>query len=734
MTCHQPISMRIALLAGVVGIPTIPMIAPARAQTIAAAATTQDAVVTDDILVTARKRGEALIEVPDAITVFTAGQIENRRLTQIGDLIALTPNVNFTKDQDAGTNIISIRGIGANRNQAAAVAFVVDGVILPDSDAFTVDLSDAERVEVLKGPQGALYGKGAIAGAINIVTRKPTPNLEFQGRASYGSGDTFNVYGSVSGPIVGDRLLGLLSVKYRNSDGTTINQFDGKSVDFDEFVKVSGRLIFEASDRVNFDLRGSYYDQTAGASWYSTPDVLGTTGGRISRRLADTNPNIDQPQYTKREIIDVSLTSTIGTDIGTLSLVSAYDKVDLSLSEELDWTPLALVPSLEQSRKIEGWSQEVRFASPDANRLRYIVGAYYQNTKRDVTTNGQFDLCLFTTGCVPPAGAVSGVILPLSLSATSVKAQQYAGFGQLNYDIVDAIELTLALRYDRDVRKQHDVLRNRDDKATFSAWQPKASLAYKPNRNLTVYATYSEGYKSGTFNPAPGANATFPLIVKQEGTKNAEIGLKTNLFDRRVTLNAAAFSTRYTNPQIFQFDAETGGQVTINAARAQLTGFEADIMARPAEGLTLNAAFGYTRSRIKRFDNTDRFKGQALPNMPEYTVNLGAEYAIKFGENYTLTPRVDYHHLGKTSFQDFQGPDPDVFVFQPHYGTLDAQIALTGDGGWTFTLFGKNLTSTNYATAAFSRYANALVAVPLGRDIIFIDQGTTVGAELRITF
>src|SRR5690348_1740348 len=167
---RSPLLVPTSLLTGVAGILALQFI-PSFPATAA-----DDAL--EEIVVTARKRAENLQTVPDSVTAFSTAEITERRLTQINDFLALTPNVHIVNDQDPATNIISIRGIGSNRNEAAAVAFAVDGVILPDSDAFTTDLSDAQQVEVLKGPQGALYGKGAIAGAINITTFRPGPTFD----------------------------------------------------------------------------------------------------------------------------------------------------------------------------------------------------------------------------------------------------------------------------------------------------------------------------------------------------------------------------------------------------------------------------------------------------------------------------------------------------------------------------------------------------------------------------
>lgn len=689
-----------------------------------------------EIVVTARKREENIMRVPDAITAFTAEQIDDRRFAQIDDFLAVTPNVHIVNDQDAGTSIISMRGIGSNRNEAAAVAFVVDGVILPDSDAFTTDLSDAERVELLKGPQGALYGKGAIAGVINIATRQPTTTPSFDAKLSYGTGDAFTAYGAAAGPLSEDKLLARVSVKYKKTDGVLINRFNNQGVDRDEYVKPSVKLVAMPTDNLNVEVNGSYYDQKGGASAFSTINVLGTTGGRANDVIARTQPDQDSPNYNKRKIYDASLIGNLDTDFGQWTSITAYDKIDVDFLEDLDFTRFNVSPDAHQTRKTRGWSQELRLTSPSDQSFRYIAGAYYQNTKRAVRTTGKLDFCFVGVPlpfCTTPPLVSSGIIVPLNFNSVDVKADQYSGFGQANVDVTEKLELTLALRYSRDSRDQTDMLTGRQASANFGDWQPKASLAYKPSEDVMVYGTYSHGYKSGTFNPPPTAGAAYPAVVKQESTDNFEFGVKSSFANRSVLVSASAFSTRYQNPQIFQLDVQSGGQVTINAKRARLTGFETELLARPVHGLEINASLGYTDSEIKDFDGTARFRGQRLPNSPKYSLNLGMQYAHDVAGDMTLTGRVDYARQGLTSFQDFQNPNTNQFIYQPSYGTVDAQLSLT-NGSWTLTGYGKNILGNHYIVSAYSRYIAALILAPLNVDVVQTAPGATFGAELRVSF
>jgi iron complex outermembrane receptor protein len=691
----------------------------------------------DEIIVTARRRQENLMRIPDSVSAFTTEQIDAQRLTEIGDFLALTPNVKIIEEQDAATNTIFIRGIGSNRNEASAVAFVVDGVVLPDPDAFTTDLSDAERVEVLKGPQGALYGKGALAGAINITTRPPTTEFQADAKVSYGSGNDFGVYGAVSGPLSGDRLLARVSVKYRHSDGTQINEFTGRAIDYNNFVKPSLDVIFKPTDALTFKLAASYYDQRAGNPPYTLANLIGPpgtgTGGIVDSTVAATPIDHNDSDDSTRKIYDGALTVDYDTSFGTFTWISAYDKINFFMQQDLDFSAVPTATAA-QTRDTRGWSQELRFTSPSNQPLRYIVGAYFQNTRRFLNTNAVIDICLLglAGNCAVLPQVPSGILLPLHLAQNTNTDDQYAGFGQVNYDLTDKIELTAALRYDRDDRSQFDDLLNRNDKAKFDASQPKASVAYKFSPENMVYATYAQGYKSGLFNTFNTVGGNKPLVVNPEGTNSIEVGTKNSFFERRLLLTAAAYYTKYKDAQEYSLDIQSGGQATVNVRRSRLYGFEAEATARPVRGLDLSAAYGYTKSRILDFNGTGEYVGQSLPSTPLYTLNLAGQYTVTLPGESTLSGRVDFSQFGRTIYQDFQNPDSNQVLRQVPYNTVNAQLAFT-HANWTATLYGKNILGSHYVTSAYSRYISALIFAVSG-DVIHPAPLATVGGELRVRF
>jgi iron complex outermembrane recepter protein len=699
------------------------------------AAAAEDERAIGDIVVTARRREENLQDVPDSITAFSSTAIAERRLERIDDFLALTSNVRINNDQDTATNNISIRGLGANRNQAAAVAFSIDGVVLPDSDAFTIDLTDVERVEVLKGPQGALYGRGAIAGAINITTRRPTNEWQGEARASYATGDSWRVFGAVGGPLVDDTLLARISVSHRDSDGTIINQLDGEGIDRNRQTRLTGRAILMPAPGLEFDLRGAFTDETGGSTWFSRFDVLGQTGGEITEGVASRFPSQDTRSLTERQIVDLSLLASYDAGFGTFTSITAYNDIDVFFMQDLDLSEFPLVPNAQQSRRTEAYSQEFRLTSPGDRPFRYIIGAYYQHSRRAIETAAVLDLCLFGGSCFsgPAGGFVSGGQLGLPLANNRITFNQYAVFGQINYDITDNVELTAALRYDSNKGRIDDILSAFKIGETFSALQPKFSIAYRPSEQLMVYATYSQGFKSGNFNPA-AAGPAFPRVLGEETSRNYEIGFKSTLLDRRLIFNAAAFYTEQLDPQIFQLDPATISQGSLNARRFEISGVEAEISARPVRGLELTSTFGYLDAVIDDFNGTALYEGQQVPNAPKFSFNLGAQYRFPISATIRGRARVDAAVVGRQSFQDFQFPGNDqLYLFQKSYGTVDAQLGLEGDN-WSGTVFVRNLFERDYATSAFSRFIFAAALVPLNSDAVQRDPGRIFGAELSFRF
>jgi iron complex outermembrane recepter protein len=699
----------------------------------ASAPALRDSEELSEVIVTARLRSENVMRVPDSVVVFSSDQIDNLQLTEIGDYFALTSNARIVREQDIATNEVYIRGVGSNKGQAPAVAFVLDGVILPDGDAFTMDLSDADQVEILKGPQGALYGKGALAGVINVKTRDPTDTFKADAKLDIGSNDTYNEFVAVSGPLVGDGLLGSFSLKHNATEGYFNNEFNNTGIMSDDNWRLAAKLVAHPTDNVRMQFAGSYFTQHAGNPPYNGVNVLGTGSTEINSVEASAPISHNSPDDSQRKIYTAALTNSLDFRAGTLSSITAYDKIDFFFVQDTDFTALN-VATADQPRHSNGISQEFRFVSRDDRPLRYIFSGYYLHTDKAVSVDAQLDFCyLGIVPCATPSGVLTGVLSDLPLQSTDTRTNEYAAAAQASYDITKKLELTLAMRRDQDNVAQRDFLHSLLQTTSFSDWEPKASLAYKPNDAQTVYFTYSHGYKPGLFNSPQPVGSPFPERVQQESTDNLELGSKSSFFDRKLLVTTAVFGTNYRNAQEFHLDVQSGGNQAINVKKSRIWGFEADLLARPVGGVDLNASFGYTKSSIRDFDGSRHYIGQSLPYQPLYSLDLGAQYSREVATDTTLRARLDYTRHGKTSFQDFQNPDTNQSLYQAHDQTVDARLS-AARGAWTVSLYGRNIFNERYVYSAYSRYISALIFAPLNEDVLLLAPGATYGAEVRWSF
>jgi iron complex outermembrane receptor protein len=614
------------------------------------------------------------------------------------------------------------------------VAFVLDGVILPDGDAYTMDLSDADQVEILKGPQGALYGKGAIAGVINVKTRDPSNQFTSTAKVDFGSYNTANEYIWAGGPLVDDALLGSVTLKHASTDGPYTNRYDGSGLERDDSWRVAAKLSAKPNDVLSLQLAGSYYDQHAGNPAYNGVNVLGTDGTKITSSEAAAPIFHNSPDDSQRKVYTAAFTGSADLSEGTLRSVTAYDRIQFHFVQDVDFTALNVATS-DQPRDSNGVSEELRFISRDDRSLRYVLSAYYGHTRKVLAADAGLDLCyLGAAPCPTPPGTPTGALITLPLQSTDTRTNEYAAAAQASYDITSQVELTLALRHDTDEVENHDVLNGVIQRTSFSDWEPKASLAFKPNDRAMGYLTYSHGYKPGLFNVPQPAGSPFPVRVKQEGTDNIELGTKYTTPNHKLALTAATFYTIYRDAQEFHLDVQSGGNQAINVNKAQIWGFEADALARPLAGLDLNASFGYTKSDIRDFNGTANYVGQSLPYQPLYSLALGAQYTVPVAAGTNLSGRVDFNRHGKMSFQDFQNPDVHQFLYQASDQTVDLRATLT-HGSWALSAYGKNVFNSRYVYSAYSRYISALIfAGPLNEDVLLPAPGATFGAEIRWSF
>lgn len=666
-----------------------------------------------EIVVTALRGADKLQNVPAAVQVFNSRAIEASGIEKPLDFISLTSNVNFVETQNAGTSFVIIRGITQARNSEPSVAVVIDGVQQVNPAQFNQELFDLDQIEVLKGPQGGLYGRNAIGGAIIIRSKAPSDTLS--GKLTGGVDNGFGYYlrGSLSGPIAPDVKFRVAGSWY-DTKGLITNTFLNEKADPVKDLNLRANLLWTPTSELSVDVRGAISRLKTRAFYYN----IVTNVNDVSLPVRVNNRGIDN-----RDMNNIALKLSHKSEIGTFTSTTSYDTVsEILTGDGFDFKPIresllfqffGIDINQSQYLDVSALSQDLRYESPADRPLQAIVGGYFIKTKRFISTGNLLD----TGNGVTPLFRVPSTN-PNNPSTTFLADGQsnfaWALYANAIWKLNEQFRVDASLRYDRDHRENTTLtpanflnapgfpsgrlgeVRSRN----FSAWQPKLTLTYKPIPSLTLYGGYSEGFRSGGFNQTGvGASAVAAGIVgvsdifEAETAKTFEAGIKGRTNDGLLSVNAAIYTTKSQNSYFFVFLAANSTQNLGNVPEARLKGFEIDATLRPARGLELNVGYGYTDSRINRFPDPAVVGNQA-PLISRDTLNAGINYSAPVSDTVTLNANLEYRRVGRTWFdvQNTTSRDPvDLF---------DARLGATV-GNWNVTAFAQNLFDKRY-NAEFS--------------------------------
>ena len=681
------------------------------------------------VIVTARGRNETLQEIPDSVTVFYDTDITDARITSIKDFSALTPNLNVSTNFRSGLNFITVRGLITPQVGEAPVAFVVDGITVPNIEFINQGLHDIERIEVLRGPQGALYGKNAIGGAINIVTKQPTDEFEGGVQFSYADGNDKKFNAAISGPIAKDKAYFRLSVNYQDFDGLINNPYLGEKVDYvDGAIGTQGMLEFLLNDDTTLTFHGKYSNKKQGSNYMAFV---------TQAELEDfsVEPDANAVGIDESELWSVSAKLKHETDYGDLVMIAAANDSDIKFFSDGDFThddandrnfffPITQINPITE----DSTSFEVRFTSPDDEGFRWALGSYYESKDRTVSFDQIFDIT--PTERVTRDGVLANIAAdPSSLfegEKTVQDSTAYAFFGQTNHDINKDLELTLALRYDSEERDAFD---ERDPAAsqandTYSQLQPKASLAWQVTEDHLVYSTYSKGFRSGGFNEyAPTVNRQY----EKEISDTIELGLKTTWLDGKLWLNMSVFHIDQQDAQFTRFNPTTFTLENLNIDEVDINGFELEMSASISDNLSINFGLGIIDNEITKNQGIDILSGRDLaateggtiPYVSEFNLNGSVDYSTELSGDYLFKSRLAFNTVGPRSFDIFNDDtgESDTHTY------LNANIALENEQ-WSFSLFASNLTDEASPETVF--LFNPLIRIR--------NQPRQVGAQIRYNF
>nr|VFJ65373.1 MAG: iron complex outermembrane recepter protein [Candidatus Kentron sp. DK] len=604
----------------------------------------------EEVTVTAEKRAEKLQDVPVSVTAFSSEAIEEAGIESTQDFINLTPNVTLDDSYTIGNTYISMRGITQYNNGDTPVAIVVDGVPQNDQKQFKRELFDVERIEVLRGPQGAAYGRNAVGGAINITIKGPTNKQEGYVKTGVFNGNGRTVSGAVSGPLVEDTLLYRLAGSYKKTDGLIDNTFLNTEVDFYESTDLRAQLRWLPTDNLSVDARYETSDLDGGAIYHAT-----IPGGGTTHSDKFINPYSDTLGEGERKMDSFTLKTDADFNAGTLTYILGYTDMDEFYFGDTDFTS-DLDYTQSQDLDVELLSHEARWTSPDDRRFRWIAGGFHEET----------DKSLLNQGTPPPITHENKV---------------WALFAQGEYDLTNRLELSGSLRYDRDERHQT----SSGLKETFDAWQPKATVTYALTDDSLIYATYGTGFRSGGFN----GDTT---MYRDETLDNYEIGSKNTFLNQRLILNAAAFFSKSEDYQYFFYDfSRPGVQIIGNIDKVDIMGGEVEFQGLVTDNLQVFGGVGITDSEITKDNVYPEREGNHSPDSHQYTLNLGAQYGFDLGP-MDATLRLDAERRGRKYWF------PDNVESQAPFTLYNARLTLK-KGNFQASLWGKNLSDKRYYTS-----------------------------------
>ncbi len=695
-----------------------------------------------EIVVTAEKRSEGLQKVPMAISAFTGDAMTKSHITDIQSLAGSIPNVNF--GQYVGNAQISIRGLGydsINPGAEGRVALHEDGVYLSRPSAGTSSFYDVDRVEVLRGPQGTLYGRNATAGSVNIITREPTQETSGYLQQTYGNYNDSITEGAVGGAISPSwsyRVAG--QTEFR--DGYGKNIATNHEIDNVNSQSARGKLLYDPGSRFSLLLSADFHQEhdrndTLLFINQLRPDLPPAGGLAFGGQPAPRPRDVDYTEdpSNNRLYWGASATAKLDLDYVQLKSITGYRYSYYNQTGSLDGLSGNFLPYV-QSERSNAYSEELQ-ATHTGDTVKWLAGIFYFNERDNLATT--FPVMSEIVGILPNRqlqGYYAG-----GLSRTDAAAV----FGQVSYQFTDRFSVTVGERVgwekkSKDDATQFDVARdynpaNPVQPSLQGSGQiqdryqtPKISFNFQLDPQTLLFASYSVGYKSGGFDIGSVTPAYRP-----ETLTDFEVGLKAQFFDNRLRTNIALFDYYYKDIQLSVNDNFV--LAIENASRAKLYGIEAESRPFPLSGLEIGITLGYLHSRYDGYETIDPSypelglldrTGNQLEEAPEFNSELSARYTWTAWQDWSLSLGADWKYKSRVYFTPFEN---DV-VSAPGHNTADASFSATSpDKIWSVTLYGRNITDTRSIAYAIPTSAFAGYTV-LGT----YEPPATYGITPRITF
>ncbi len=723
--------------------------------------------VLEEVIVTAQKRSESLQDVPISIAVMSQEAIEKTGVRQMRELVEFVPNVTMSSGND-NSSAVRIRGVGASTRNIGfdtRVGMYVDGIYLGQSPAQNVDILDLERVEISRGPQGTLYGKNTVAGAINMITNKPDQEFMTELRGEYGNLDSYRVSAIVNLPI-NERWSSRFSVSDNHRDGYVDNITTGTEHNERDGTSLRGQLRYSGE---NFDLNiaGDYLESER-TSFFgeAVTDWSGSVSpDPLAPRELEISNNVDN--YEERTIWGLSATADIDLNSDyALRSITAYRDTDSRRIQDSDHSATDLL-SVDYPDEYEQWSQELQLLSPGDDRLAYVLGLYYYNeastTNRAPVVGTQLDVLLTAIG--NPLAPFGPEFAGASVGTFGdVDTESWAAYINGTYDITDNLVLGFGARYTWEEKSidyaivgdvvdlgfaqipgaaifgvaigpvvDGQTVAPYKDSNDYTDFSPTVSLTYSFNESLNLYVKYSSAFKSGGYNAdfVPQEVYDNGIDFDKETVDAYELGLKGSLLDESLRFSLIAFQMDFEDYQLNQF-VDLGNNlsaITIrNAAEVQSRGLELEATWLPTTSLMLQGSVGTSDATFESFPgggsarNPDGLgadlSGNTLPEAPELTAALAGQHNFPLPNiDAELVTRVDWTYTDEyyTSEDNvkFSTPGGSIpFGIVDSYSILNARIGIEAAGHWSVYLWGRNLLDEEYSSGNGSDFFGTIVDFP----------------------
>lgn len=723
------------------------------AQTPAAQVASNAEPAISEIIVTARKRAEPLQDVPIAVTVLTAEEIEDAAIRNAEDIARLTPGLTWTAlFGTSGAPVI--RGVSTNIGEAN-VGFFLDGVYQSSRAVMDTLLDGIERIEVAKGPQSALYGRNTFGGAINFITKPAPEAFEANVEATLGSDGRQEARAALGGPVSGKALAVRAGFAYTSFDGYFTNELTGDELDDRESILGSISLESRPSDDVKLVFRAGY--ETTDNGDYPLRFVPNNTGFFAplngNQVFRGELPSFDSgfavtPGYFERDNLNLSFSVDASLGAHTFTSITGYNDLSIDNLNDNDFSAAVISQNRQQIDQSE-WSQEFRLASDYEGRVNWIAGLYYYELESDLVDDNRFLSPGIDALFAPPMGPLRALGLGSVLLTNAETTENYAGFGSINIELTERVRLGLAARYSYEEKTLDTfninpysslVLADLTLDDSWDSFTPEATLDFHLNRDAMLYARVAQATKSGGFNGL--ANVTdAERRYDQETSWNYELGVKSTWLDRRLTLNGALFYIDWKD-QIVRALGASNAILNTNAGKTTSQGIEIELLARPIDNLDIRAGYAYTDAKYDEYifgslvnlGLDPDLSGVPLQNVSKNTANASLQFTAPVAAAFGWVTRLDVSYRSKQNAVQ----TGDAYVGEST--RVDLRTGLESER-WEAVLWGRNLTDDDAAASAtFIGNRAAGVAVLGGAGIQFFNALVTAaeprsyGVTLRYRF